>query len=457
MKKILSIMVLLAGMVSFMSCGDDDTDYTAPAQLSLKSADAFFEAAGGTGSIVVNSSEAITATSNADWLTVAVSGNTVNLTVAANDKLEGRSTNVVLKSATASKEVNITQRGIIYGIDDAGMFQVADAANSSVSIPVAQTAGVTVQSLTEWLTASFNSETSAIEVVAASNDADKKRVGYVALQTGSVKDTLTIVQDALLFNIEKNSLSVAKEGGIEKVAVEHSRPVAATADVEWIACTFNASEDSLIVTVAENAGEDRQGTVTVTSLSFSKTITVAQKGAEAEEPQQGDENPILGTYTFYWSGQDTYNLGDFTIEEYTGEDAEEGDIVIKDFYVPGGVIYGFYDLEEGKLYIYANQALGILNDPDEGDYGNLLQSSSGEQFIIFDITPEGIISTDLRVMATNPGYTEGWWWEIPAGGTAILVKATADGARSMTAVKGGIKSKSRKNLPASFERFNKRK
>jgi len=77
MKKILSIMVLLAGVISFTSCGDDDTTYTAPAQLELKSVDAFYEAAGGTGSIVVNSSETITAASNAEWLTVAVSGTTV--------------------------------------------------------------------------------------------------------------------------------------------------------------------------------------------------------------------------------------------------------------------------------------------------------------------------------------------------------------------------------------------
>ena len=33
----------------FTACGDDDTTYTAPAKLAIKSADAFYEAAGGTG------------------------------------------------------------------------------------------------------------------------------------------------------------------------------------------------------------------------------------------------------------------------------------------------------------------------------------------------------------------------------------------------------------------------
>ena len=80
MKKLLSFMILLAGVISFTSCSDDDPTYTAPAELSLKSADAFFEAAGGTGSIVVNSAESITATSNAEWLKAAVNGNTVTQT-----------------------------------------------------------------------------------------------------------------------------------------------------------------------------------------------------------------------------------------------------------------------------------------------------------------------------------------------------------------------------------------
>ena len=110
-------------------------------------------------------------------------------------------------------------------------------------------------------------------------------------------------------------------------------------------------------------------------------------------------------------------------------------------------------LEEGKLYIFANQALGTLTDPDEGDYGNLLQSTSGESVIAFDITPDGIVSTDLRVMATDPAYTQGWWWEIPAGGVATLVKASA---QSRSAVRGAFKEKSRKDLPASFGIFNKK-
>lgn len=453
MKKLLSIMILLAGVISFTSCSNDDITYTAPAQLSLKSADAFYEAAGGTGSIVVNSNESITATSNADWLTVSVSGNTVNLTVAANVRLEGRSTNVVLKSPTASKEVNITQRGIIYGVAEGNVYEVDDSENATVSIPVAQTAGISVVSLTEWLTASFNSATSEIEVVAASNDEEKARSGFIALQTGTVKDTLAIIQKGMVFNLEKTSVNVTEEGGIEAVKIEHSKPVAIESAPEWIECVFNDATSILTLSIEESTAPLREGIISLKSGKSTKTITVIQEKSDstATEPE---ENPLMGAYTYYFVyGDNTYNLGDFSIEEYTGEDAKEGDVIIKDFYVPGGEIYGY--IEDDKLYVYAYQALGSMVDDEYGEYGNLLMSASDQEMIVFDITENGIVSSDLCIMATDPGYTQGWWWEIPAGGTSVFVQATANAPRRAAVAKSGFKAKkSRKNLPTGFKLYH---
>ena len=43
MKKLFSFMILLAGVISFTSCSDDNPTYTAPAQLSLQRADACWQ------------------------------------------------------------------------------------------------------------------------------------------------------------------------------------------------------------------------------------------------------------------------------------------------------------------------------------------------------------------------------------------------------------------------------
>jgi hypothetical protein len=451
MKKLLSIMILLAGVISFTSCSNDDITYTAPAQLSLKSADAFYEAAGGTGSIVVNSNESITATSNADWLTVSVSGNTVNLTVAANVRLEGRSTNVVLKSPTASKEVNISQRGIIYGVETS-VLEMADTEGATLIIPVAQTAGVSVVSLTEWLTASFNSATSTIELVATSNDEEEAREGQIAIQTGTIKDTLEITQKGMTFILEKTSVQVTEEGGIEAVAIMHSKPVKVESAPEWIECVFNDETSTLTMSIAESTVPTREGIISLTSGKSTKTITVVQEKNDSTATEEPEET-LFGTYTFVLvvEGQG-YNLGEFTIEEYTGENAQEGDVVIKDFYVPGSEISGY--IEGDKLYVFAYQVLGTLIDDEYGEYGNLIVSASNQEVIEFDITEQGIVTTDLCIMATDPGYTQGWWWEIGAGNTTILVQATAN-APLRAAAWGNKANKNRNNLPASFKIYKK--
>lgn len=457
MKKLLSIMILLAGVISFTSCSDDDVTYTAPAQLALKSADAFFEAVGGTGSIVVNSSESITATSNAEWLSVAVNGSTVSLTVASNSKLEGRSTTILLKSPSASKEVSITQRGIIYGLKEGEkIYEIADTENAFVKIPVAHTTDVTVTSLYDWMTASFNSATSEITVVATSNDDETPRFGLVALQTGDVKDTLVIGQYGLVFKLEKTEIKVGSEGGIEAVTIEHSKPVTVQSAPEWIECVFNDETNILTLSIDESTEPLREGIISLTSGNSTKTITVIQEKSDSTGTEEPTENPLMGAYNFYFVYNDnTYNMGPFTIEEYVGEDAEEGDITLKDFYVPESEIYGFIDGD--KLYIYAYQTLGILNDPDDGDYGNLVMSASDQDLIEFDITPDGIVSTDLCILATDPGYTSGWWWEIPSGGTTILVQdAAAARTTHRAAAKSGFKAnKSRQNLPKGFRLYHK--
>ena len=203
--------------------------------------------------------------------------------------------------------------------------------------------------------------------------------------------------------------------------------------------------DKVTVSIAEGVFKDVLGNSNA-AYSSDKVFWTSYSITKAD---------VLGSYTFYWVGSKTYNLGKFTIEEDTGEDAEEGDVVIKDFYVEGGEIYGYYILEDCKLCIYAYQAMGLLHDDEDGDYGNYLMSVSGKDVIEFDFTPDVVISSDLKVMATDPEYAEGWWWEIPEGGTSVLVKNEASSTARRAAAKGGIKAKSRKNLPKSFELFHK--
>ena len=276
----------------FTSCGKDDATYTAIPKLDVSKAEVLFESNGGTGSITINTSSPVTATTESTWLTVSANGNVVTATAPVNGSLDGRSATIIIKAGDAQAIVTATQKGSVYGINGGLEYELSDTAQAKVSIPVVQSAGVSVTSLADWLTASFNSETSTIEVVATSNDIEEPRIGYVAFQTGNVKDTLEIAQAGLLLQLEKASVAVPNEGGIQSVTIEHSRPVTIETSSEWIVCAFNDKTNVLSISIDENKALARQGTITVKSLDIEKTISVIQYDPASLADQ------IVGDYYF---------------------------------------------------------------------------------------------------------------------------------------------------------------
>ena len=195
MKKLYSLIALLAAVTLFTACGDDDATYSPTPKLEVTAVDVLFEPEGGQGSITVNTASSLTATTEASWLTLTVSGNQVTATADANTTLDGRSAKITLQAGGAQAVVTATQKGSVYGIilsDE--LLQIADTANSLTAIPIIHSGAVTVESLSDWLKASYHEESSSILIVGEANTDKAPRTGYVAFATGNIKDTLAITQ-----------------------------------------------------------------------------------------------------------------------------------------------------------------------------------------------------------------------------------------------------------------------
>ena len=196
MKKILSLIVLLAGVISFTSCGNDDASYTSVASLEIVSANVVFDVEGGTGTIVVNNTGTITAEAltGTGWLTCSVSGNTVTVTAAENPGREGRSATIVLKSSDGSAaNITATQTGVVYGLKKGTYYALNDNANE-LHLEIYHSKAVTVTSLSDWITASFNEETDMIDIQVEANNTGQMRYGYVEVSSGQFTDKVTISQ-----------------------------------------------------------------------------------------------------------------------------------------------------------------------------------------------------------------------------------------------------------------------
>lgn len=127
MKKIFCFLVLLAGITSIMSCGEDDATYDGIEALTITKADVLFGADGGEGSIIASTST-VKAATDAKWITLSADGSTVTVKAQPNASMEARSAKIVL-TADDGKTANVTatQHGLLLALNakDAYLFDMS--------------------------------------------------------------------------------------------------------------------------------------------------------------------------------------------------------------------------------------------------------------------------------------------------------------------------------------------
>ncbi len=194
MKKILSIIAVLAGVVAFTACSSDtENPYAHQSTVTVKSADIAYEASGGTGTIVVESPTAITVTAEAEWVTTNVSDKTITVSVASTNAIEGRSAQIVIKNAAADEtKVTIQQKGLVFRLD-AKEFSVGDEVSELV-VPLTSSVPVTVSSADEWLTGKYDAENNSVIITAGENATGMPRKGIVEVKCGEYTEKIAIVQ-----------------------------------------------------------------------------------------------------------------------------------------------------------------------------------------------------------------------------------------------------------------------
>ena len=178
MKKILCFILLLAGVTMVTSCGEDDATYTPIAPLEILSNNVLFETAGGTGTITVNTSDALTATTAATWLSVSVSGNTVTVTAPENTSLNGRSGLIELKAGGKTANITATQKGLAFGMTEGLEYKVDDQANV-LELNFSNSLAPTVKSLDEWIQPTLDG--TKLTLAIAENNVRKARSGQVVV------------------------------------------------------------------------------------------------------------------------------------------------------------------------------------------------------------------------------------------------------------------------------------
>lgn len=144
---------------------------------------------------------------------------------------------------------------------------------------------------------------------------------------------------------------------------------------------------------------------------------------------------IFGTfelvYTYTDEGKEyEESLGNVTIVE-NATDEEPTGILVKDFYLEGSELEGYYDLTKGKIYIYEEQVLGFYTNSKGTKYGlvfyNYDNETEGYVDVPFTMNADGTMTSDMRwgVYALDETFENGLGWFDHAD-TSVLKASKAE-------------------------------
>ena len=212
-------MLLAAAFTVFASC--ENREVEAPVEtpvLTVSNSQAYFPADGGTGTIVVSATGTVSASSNKEWLTASVSGNTVTLTAERNKSIQSRYAIVTIKEGEATAQVTAQQLGYQTAsitLEDI----ISDSNTHTYHYPYTYAGTISLTSNVSWLTATAVEDASgkAIEVVIEENREGKTRHGQILWQLG-MEDGVIGVTQYLSLSVDNGwSLAYLRDEGLNSI------------------------------------------------------------------------------------------------------------------------------------------------------------------------------------------------------------------------------------------------
>ncbi len=192
-KTYIALMAAAASSLFFAACDEDCSDMAAPeTTIKVSKAQTNLEATNGEGYVTIDATVASAYTNHSEWLTLSVSGSTVNLSAADNDDPQSRNAILVVKkSESDSIVVNVSQLGLIFVVENDDIILTSDDA-AEVSFSVSSTRDVTIADAPDWVSATVAD--GKVKVSVSENTTGSRRLGYVTVAAGAYTDKVLISQ-----------------------------------------------------------------------------------------------------------------------------------------------------------------------------------------------------------------------------------------------------------------------
>lgn len=215
--------------------------------------------------VSVNSNRAWTYSASESWISISRNGNSLTISVSANDDSGAREGYVNVAAGNINKHILITQRAA--NVTSTIMSLTIGTLASTQSVVINSEASWTAECAQSWIDISPKSgkagETTMYVSVTDNNDVIK-RTGFIYIYIGnSRKLEISVVQDATQLTISPSELNFPAEASSQQVEVTSNTSWSLSSSESWIHLGRNngSGNATISVSVDKNSNRQRVGTI----------------------------------------------------------------------------------------------------------------------------------------------------------------------------------------------------
>ncbi len=324
---ILLVLALLAGggyaVVSLLDSGDEPVvEHSGVGDLLVVDHKQVFGSDGGDGTIVYALSDdgdvsKLRVKSDAEWAVIDyINEDVVEFHLLGNPHVDMRSSTITFSYGKQSFNVVVEQLGMTpdpifkfsIATTEVANFATLCAAPFILQNPI-DGATIEVSCDKAWVH-SFVVRDGQIEYNVDANTSTNERSATITAKYGTLESSITVIQGgAVGFTLKQSKVEPTASGGSYSVGYTTTNGVAGASisvsdNASWIT-NVATSNNTVTFTVANNPStSSRTGTITATYNGISRTISVTQKGVEAESTMSASE--------MFNKGNDYYHSGNYT-------------------------------------------------------------------------------------------------------------------------------------------------
>lgn len=249
MKKYIYYVLVILCTAGFNACSSDDDDYLESGQsIQITKSEVLFQAAASTGVVEFAAIGTVTATTDRDWCTASVSGNSVNVSVTENGSLEGRTSLLTLKCGADSINVTVQQTGLVFQVS-AGSSIITDSdSEHTVAYGLNANVSLTFESDADWFSAVADGD--SLRVSFKENTAGHLRKGMLTYKSATFTGSIDLIQyefekdiagPCYLYYLNRNGQTAAMNAVLSETGLE-------LPDFGWfMPLTFDKTQMKLIM------------------------------------------------------------------------------------------------------------------------------------------------------------------------------------------------------------------